>query len=389
MTINSFFVPTKIIFGRDILDRIKELITPYGRRVLIITGKKSMQRVGILDKIKKNLSGFRIIHFNKINFEPTVEDVDEARKISFKKVDLVIGLGGGSVLDCAKATAGLLNKKGKTIDYLLEKRKIEKEGLPFVAIPTTAGSGSEVTPNAVLIDNKRKIKMSLRSSYLFAKLAILDPVLTLSLPADLTAYSGMDALSQAIESYVSKGANPFTDALAIEAIRLIGRSIIQVYKDGTNLYLRENMLYGSLLSGIALFNARMGVVHGLAHPLGAIYKLPHGLICGLLLPYAMEFNLKAVAEKYKEVAIALGLKVEDFNPQEASLEAIKKIRYFLKEFKFPKSLKILGVEKKDFSKIIKDSLPSGSLKANPIEVTSKDLRRILECAWEGGSLWNM
>ncbi|MCM8757790.1 MAG: iron-containing alcohol dehydrogenase, partial [Candidatus Omnitrophica bacterium] len=301
MKMHSFFVPTKIVFGRDTLDKIKELISAFGRRVLIITGKKSMQENGILDKIKENLSGFKIIHFNKINFEPTVEDVDEARRLSFKKVDLVIGLGGGSVLDCAKATAGLLNKKGRTLDYLLEKRKIEKEGIPFVAIPTTAGSGAEVTPNAVLIDRKRKIKMSLRSFYLFAKLAILDPTLTLTLPPKLTAYSGMDALSQAIESYVSKGANHFTDALAIEAIKIIGRSIIGVYKNGEDLSLRENMLYGSLLSGIALFNARMGVVHGLAHPLGVIYKLPHGLICGLLLPYAMEFNLKAVAEKYKEV----------------------------------------------------------------------------------------
>ncbi|MCM8799926.1 MAG: iron-containing alcohol dehydrogenase [Candidatus Omnitrophica bacterium] len=386
---HSFFVPTKIVFGRDTLDKIKELISAFGRRVLIITGKKSMQENGILDKIKENLSGFKIIHFNKINFEPTVEDVDEARRLSFKKVDLVIGLGGGSVLDCAKATAGLLNKKGRTLDYLLEKRKIEKEGIPFVAIPTTAGSGAEVTPNAVLIDRKRKIKMSLRSFYLFAKLAILDPTLTLTLPPKLTAYSGMDALSQAIESYVSKGANHFTDALAIEAIKIIGRSIIGVYKNGEDLSLRENMLYGSLLSGIALFNARMGVVHGLAHPLGVIYKLPHGLICGLLLPYAMEFNLKAVAEKYKEVAIALNLNVKSFSPQQASLEAIKKIRYFLRELKFPQNLKSLGVKKKDFLKIIKDSLPSGSLKANPIRVCSKDLKRILECAWEGGSLWNM
>lgn len=382
---HTFILPTKIIFGSGSLRKIAEVVQPFGKRVLLVTGKKAMRQTGILEKIEKFFSEAKLVLFDKVPPEPSIDNVDEGRAMAKEvKPDVVIGLGGGSVIDCAKAVAGLANKVGKTKDYLLEKRQILSPGLPFIAIPTTSGTGAEVTPNAVLIDRGKLIKQSLRSPYLFSKVAILDPGLTLSLSSELTAYSGMDALCQAIESYVSIGANLITDIFAIKAIELIISSIIGVYKDGKNLILRENMLYGSLLSGIALFNARMGVVHGIAHPLGVIYGLPHGLICGLVLPYSMEFNLKTVAKKYKDVANALGLDVKDLDNETASVKAIEKIKLMLKQLNFPKSLKELGVRKKDFPKIIKDSLPSGSLKANPRKVCAKDINEILTRSWEGG-----
>jgi alcohol dehydrogenase class IV len=355
----------------------------FGRNILFVTGSSSMKKLGFLDKAITSLEkyGANVVLLDGITPEPTTEMVNRGAELAKEKnIEVVIGLGGGSVIDCAKAIAGVANKENLVEEYLKGKQ-LESPGLPFIAVPTTAGTGAEVTPNAVLIQKNLQKKESFRSPLLFAKVAIIDPRLTVQLPPKITAESGMDALCQAIETYVSVGANPVTDALVIDAIEMIGDSICKVYQDGENLDLREKMLYGSLLTGMALCNARMGAVHGIAHPLGAIYNLSHGLVCGMLLPYVMELNLDVAVEKYAHVASLLGETIKGMPIKEAAKKAIEKIRSILKILNFPERLRELGVKQEDFPRIIEDSMPSGSLKANPKKVSPEDVEWILKSAW--------
>jgi alcohol dehydrogenase class IV len=201
------------------------------------------------------------------------------------------------------------------------------------------------------------------------------------LPPKLTAYSGIDALSQSIESYVSLGANPLTDAICTQSMRLISGSIREAFKNGQNIQARGNMLHGALLSGMALANARMGAVHGIAHPLGAKYNLPHGLVCGVLLPYVMEFNMNYVSGKYAQVAALLGGLIRGMGKEQASKLAVDKVKQLLAEVAFPWRLRELGVKQEDFAQIAKDSMPSGSLKANPRLVAEEDVLNILKKAY--------
>lgn len=379
----SFSLPTKLVTGWGSLNSLGPEVSPLGKNALIVCGKNAMRKSGILDIVSEGLkkAGLSSLVFDKVEPEPSVDTVNKGATLAKKEsCDVVIGLGGGSALDAAKAIAGIANKKEKAETFMAGK-KMTSAGLPFVAIPTTSGSGAEVTPNAVLINKKENVKKSFRDEHLFAKLAIIDPELTVELPPELTAYSGMDALCQAIESFVSLGANPLTDSLCRSAIRLIGRSIFRAFRDGKNVQARTDMSYGALLAGIALFNARMGVVHGIAHPVGLRYGLPHGLVCGLLLPYAMEYNLDTIASKYADIAPLLGGKVEDSTEKKIGAKvAIYRVRHFLAELKFPKGLKELGVDEKGFAQIAQESMPSGSLKHNPKKVSEKDVIAILKKA---------
>lgn len=354
-----------------------------GKRVLLVSGRTAMRKLGILDKVVKMLNGAgkRCILFAQVEPEPCTETVNLGVNLAKKEgCEVVVGLGGGSVLDVAKAIAGIANKVGRVEEFQSGK-KLDSPGLPFIAIPTTAGSGAEVTPNAVLINRKEGVKKSFRDPSLSAKVAIIDPELTINLPPRITAYSGMDALCQAIETFVSLGSNPLTDSLCRGAIRLIGRSLIKAYKEGKDLSARIDMSYGSLLAGIALFNARMGVVHGIAHPLGARYGLAHGLLCGLLLPYAMEFNLDVAVDKYAELVLLLGGRpTVTKSTRQAAGVAISRIRDFLVNLNFPQGLGELGVKEKDFPAIARDSMPSGSLKANPKKVSQGNVIEILKKA---------
>lgn len=371
------------MLGRGSLERLPELCKQLGKSVLLVTGRKAMKEIGVLEKIVKMLREKNItcIIFDEVAPEPTIEFVDRGVEIATKNnIEVIVGLGGGSAIDCGKAIAGVAGKNRSVRDFLAGL-PLDSPGLPYIAIPTTAGTGAEVTPNAVLIDSDRKVKESFRSSHLFPKAAIIDPELTLTLSPKYTAYTGMDALCHAIESYVSLGANPLTDALAYRAAELIGESLVEVYKYGSKIELREKMLYGSLFAGIALFNARLGLVHGIAHPLGFLYKLFHGLLCGVLLPYAMSYNLEVVNNKYRSIAKALGENVDGLGAIEGGRLAIAKVQKIMHELDFPNKLSELGVKKEDFPKIIKDSMPSGSLRANPRKVTEKDVEDVLNQAF--------
>lgn len=362
--------------GPHTLDCLKDEIKSFGKQGAVVTGRGSMRKAGVLDKLNNifNVAGVGISVFEGIEPEPSWDSVESCVDFCKKEnCDFIVGLGGGSVVDAAKAVAGLSNKdnvldykNGKTLDY---------PGLPFIAIPTTSGTGAEVTPNAVLTNKKKRQKKSFRSSLLFSKLTVLDPVLTLSCLPAVTAYSGVDALCQAVEAFISQGANPLTDSLCMKAIQLISDNLLQAYNDGNDLKAREALAYGSLLAGLALANARLGVVHGIAHPLGARYGLAHGLVVGLLFPYCLEFNLdlEERKQKYEYLASVWGK------------SSISEITGFLKELldklDFPGSLQGLGVSEADFSLIAAESMPSGSLKANPKKVSEQDVVSILKKAY--------
>lgn len=384
MSLHRYHLPTEIISGNGSFVEVGRVVSLLGRKVLLICGGKSLRASGRLDRALELLgeAGLEVVLFEGVSDEPTLAQAEQGLLLArSERVEVVLGIGGGSVLDTAKAVAGLYFCQGTVAEYHKGSRQIEGAGLPWVAIPTTAGTGAEVTKNAVLTDPERKAKDSLRHDSWFARAAIADPELTLSLPPSVTAATGGDALCQAVESLVSIGAMPETDALASEAVRLIGRSLTRAYRQGDDLEARADMLYGSMMSGMALTNARLGAAHGLAHPLGNRYHIPHGVICGLLLPEVMACNLGYVGDKFARVARLLGCAVEGMGQKEASHLAVERVREILQEVGLALRLRDLGVPREDFPLIVKESLPSGSMKHNPRPLSPADLQALLDKVW--------
>jgi alcohol dehydrogenase class IV len=370
--IYEFRLPEKILFGSGSLKLIGREAERWGRKALLVTGRRAMRETGILGRAREYLkkSGIEICLYEGVETDPSLETVERGTHLAQEKgCRLVIGLGGGSALDAAKAIAGMVTQEGSIEEYH-EGRKICKSGLPFLALPTTAGTGTEVTQNSVLTNKRKRIKKSIRSPYLLPRLALVDPELTLFLPPAVTAASGLDALTHAVEAYVSLGAQPQTDALAIQAVKLIGANLTPAFHQGDNLKVKENVAMGSLLAGMSFANARLGAVHALVHPLGAKFGLSHGIACGLLLPYVMEFNLRVRKEKYAELGEALG------EGREAA-QAIDAVRRLLKEMGMPQRLREVGIGKEDIPELVEDTRDSGSLKVNPRPANAGDLKNIL------------
>jgi alcohol dehydrogenase class IV len=379
----EFNLPTKIIFGWESLRKLPQIMAQYGDKVLLVTGHNSAKKSGVLTSVQSTLEErkIEIILFSQVEPEPSCDTVNSGVRLAKeKKCDVVIGLGGGSALDVAKAIAAISKTEGLIEEFQAGTRILEKPGLPFIAIPTTAGTGSEVTPNSVLINTQKKIKQSFHDPLMFAKVALVDPELTMAMPPQLTAYSGIDALCQAIESFVSKDANPLTDSIAIHAIKLIKDNLLKAYTDGQDKDARIAMSYAALFSGITLTNARMGAVHGIVHPLGVRYHISHGLLCGLLLPAVMKFNLDIAGSKYAEIAAIFGENITGLNNIEAGKKAIPRIKQLLAKLQFPQNLKIVGVMEKTFLQVAKESMNSASLRANPKRVTEQNVVEILRAA---------
>jgi alcohol dehydrogenase class IV len=393
----TFHLPTRVVTGLGCSQTLGQEARRLGARALLVCSRGTAERSGFLDPLLSSLAGADVpVHlFAQVQGEPTLQLVERGIvQVHEQGCDLVIGIGGGSAMDAAKAIAGLAPLlaragAGSVADYH-QGRAPEGPGLPLITVPTTAGSGAEVTKNAVLSDPSRQFKASIRTEEWFARLTLVDPELTRTLPPSATAASGSDALCQAIESYVSIGASPATDGLAGEAIRRIGRSLVQAYRHGDDLEARADMLYGSLLAGMALANARLGGVHGLAHPLGIRFNIPHGTICGLLLPYVMAHNLPWAEAKYAQITRWLDEAAGRPSPATAqwtaeeirqmAAQAPDRVRDLLVQIDLPLRLRPFGVSEADFLVIIEESLPSGSLKHNPRPLNAEDLQAILTAA---------
>lgn len=364
----TFQTAGTIHFGVDSLGLLKQEAGRLGRKALIVASRSALAERTMLEAVARlcREGGTETVVFDAPPAgEPDLDSVDRARRVrAASGCDLLIALGGGSTIDLAKAAAGLANEPAPVREYF-EGRAVTAAGVPWIALPGTAGSGAEVTKNAVLTDPATNIKQSIRADSFFAAVVIVDPRLTLSCPPRVTADSGADALAQAIESYTSLGANPLTDALAFEAARLILGSLPAAHRDGANLPARSDMALGSLLAGIALANARLGTIHGLAHPIGARWRIPHGRICATLLASVMRFNEPVVAEKYARLSALVGRPI---------IEHVERLR---DELDIPADLKACRMTPDEIEWVIRESLPSGSLKMNPRLTTADDLRAIL------------
>lgn len=377
----DFLVTPRIIFGPGSSGRLGAEAGSFGKKLLLCMGKKSLQSGGMIERVVGPLkaAGLEIVYFGGVAPEPTLSVVAEGLEIARRyEVELVVGVGGGSVLDVAKAIAGLYFQEGRVEDYFVGEREPGERVLPWIAVPTTAGSGAEVTRNAVLSDPASGRKQSIRNDSWTARVAVVDPVLTMTMPRRLTAQTGMDALTHALEAYTSRWATPLTDCLALEAAVLICRNLYSAYRKGSDREARQQVMLGSLMAGMALNNARAGAVHALAHPVGIRYGIPHGMVCGILLPFVMEFNLTHAAEKYARLARELGIVSGDGGAEEAAERLLHFVRALKQRLELPARLGEVGLEESDIPELVEAALESGSLAANIRKAGFADLEEILK-----------
>jgi len=384
----EFYTAARIIFGAGKFKEIGKLAREHGKQALVIIGGGSLQKAGVVQRLVDLLGEHGIVcNFYQVTGEPQVETVDEGVSAAKKsQTEMVISLGGGSVIDTGKAISGLVTNGGSVMDYLEgvgKGKRIARPALPFIAIPTTAGTGSEVTKNAVICSRTQKFKKSIRSPHLIPKIALVDPLLTHTMPPAVTASSGLDALTQLIEAYVSKGANPITDALAQKGITLAASSLYRAYCNGNDAEARQNMALASLLSGIVLANAGLGAVHGIAAALGGLFPIPHGIACAVLLPHVVEMNFKAlltknpvdsIVKKYRQLCKLLLDK--EINPKDGVSPAVEFLHGLCEKMAIP-SLTSFGINKDDIPSIVAHSRGS-SMRFNPVELSDEELITILE-----------
>lgn len=377
----QFFSPTILITGCGRVSSIGELAASYGNNALVAAGPASLKN-NVLAKVLEPLvrAGLTANHHIKPSGEPTIDDVNDiVLSLKRHKCNLIISLGGGSVIDAAKAAAGVATNGSDLRDYLEgvgSGKVIARPALPHIAIPTTAGTGAEVTRNAVISSKEGQFKKSIRSPYLCPLAAILDAELTAALPKDQTAYSGLDAITQLIEAYVSCKANPLTDALALFGLELAFSAIREVYQNGSNLEAREKMLLAATISGICLANAGLGLAHGFASGLGALYDVPHGKTCAMLLPHALRINRVAALPKITRIGQFFAGERHSNEEQLAEL-AIASITQLTMELGIPLDLKELQIKEADIPLIVKKSM-GNSMSGNPLTMDEDKAASILQ-----------
>jgi alcohol dehydrogenase class IV len=378
----------RILFGRGEFRRAGELAVAIGHRAMILYNGS-----GQVEQLVEMLTGAGVSSIvRRQRGEPIVADVDgatdEARRAA---CDVVIGLGGGSAIDAAKAVAGLLGNGGSAVDYIElvgKGQKITRPAVPWIAIPTTAGTGAEATRNAVIGFPEKQFKASIRSELLLPRIALVDPELGVAVPPDVTARSGMDALCQLIESYTSIGANPVTDSLALAGIPLASRSLHQAYSDGSDLNAREDMALAALLSGMTLTSAGLGAVHGFAAPIGANFPAPHGAVCAALLPHSIRENILALRECAGDGMRALSryatigrLLIADAGlaDREAADVCVRFTERLGQELHIP-LLQEFGMKTSDVPRMVSLAKKASSMRYNPIVLSDETLGTVLTAA---------
>jgi alcohol dehydrogenase class IV len=377
----EFATATRIIFGAGKARELGAIAREFGSRAFVVTGRNA-------DRVRPVLEGLETAGVSPVNFlcpgEPTTGlVVTGARLARSENCPLIIGIGGGSSIDAAKAIAALLANEGELFDYLEVIGRggaLTRPSVPFIAVPTTAGAGAEVTRNAVLASPEHRVKASLRSPLMLARIALVDPELTYGLPPALTATTGLDALTQLIEPYVSCRANPLTDSICVEGIRRAAGSLRRAFENGSDKSAREDMAIASLFGGLALANAGLGAVHGFAAPIGGMFSAPHGAVCASLLPHVMEANLIALRERgphrdavrrYTEVARLL-----TGSERANAADGVTWVEHLRTHLGIP-PLRRYGVTANDLPSIVERALQASSMKANPIALTPDELRQVL------------
>jgi alcohol dehydrogenase class IV len=378
----EFATANKIIFGAGKLNGLAEHIEGRVKRLLLARGRSS----DAIPRVRQLLSTQKIqVTEFEVHGEPTVEVVREGVKAA-RECEMVIGLGGGSALDAGKAIAALATNLGDVLDYLEvigKGQALTNAPLAYIAIPTTAGTGTEVTRNAVIESPEHGVKVSLRSPLMLPRIALVDPELTYNLPSALTASTGLDALTQLIEPFVSVKANPITDTICREGMRHAARSLRRAYRNGADKEAREGMSLASLFGGLALANAALGAVHGSAGPLGGMLHASHGALCARLLPLVMEANIKALQARQQEhIALTRYVEIAQILTEDKKATAqdgVKWVSDLVSELKIP-SLSSHGMTESQIPEAVEKTLKASSYKGNPIALNENELTSILERA---------
>lgn len=385
----DFFAPNQIVFGWGRRIELAGLAAGLGQRVFLVSGSRTLERTGVIAEATGNLEsrGLKVHTFSATSHEPEVADVDQlvAEFVNLQPTDqdVVVAIGGGSTIDLAKAAGALAqNRHGQSVADFLEGvgcgRQITEPPLNLIAVPTTSGTGTEVTKNAVISSYKPAFKKSLRSDWMIPRVVLLDPELTVSLPRQTTAYTGMDAITQLIESYISRRAAPIPQALSLAGLKLAMPAISIVVKDGSSREGREAMSHAALLSGLALANSGLGLAHGVAAALGVHCRVPHGLACAVMLPTALRVNQQ---EREKELATLERLFVDHAGDDADDAAAfVGRIERLCREIQIPERLREIGVDLNQISLLVTGSR-GNSMSGNPRDVADTELSELLRRLW--------
>lgn len=381
MNISTFSMANKLITGTDSLNQLPEEVLRLGIKKPLIVTDKILIQAGVVKQVQ-DLLPMEAGVFSDVNPEPEIEIVEHClQTIKEGNHDGLIAVGGGSAIDIAKSSSVMATNKGKIEEYF-GINLVEAPGLPLIAIPTTAGTGSEVTNISILSDTKEQVKKGIVSPFLLPDVAIVSPIMTITCPPSVTAASGVDALVHAVEAYISKFASPITDALAIGAMKLISTHLPKAYSNPDNIESREAMITASLMAGLAFGNAGVGAVHALAYPLGGRFHIAHGVSNSLLLPYVMKWNKIACLERFRDIAEALGEKVDHLNDDQAADAAIEAMIRICRYVEIPQSLREFNIPESAISEMAEEALKQTRLlRNNPRKLSKKDIEQIYRAAY--------
>jgi alcohol dehydrogenase class IV len=382
----TFIIPPILITGSESSQNVGEESKKLGGKKGLIVTDEVLSKLGVLEGVKKALTENKIQFavYDKISTEPTVDYVREGLDVYKENgCDFLLAVGGGSAIDTAKAISVMVTNPGSIEDYK-GLNKIPEKGAPLIAIPTTGGTGSEVTVYTIITDTKTNVKMLIGSPFIMPQVAIVDPLLTLSCPRSLTAAVGIDALTHAIEAYVSVRAQPMSDIFCLSAIELISGNLRQAWANGNNIEAREKTMLGALQAGIAFSNSSVALVHGMSRPIGAYFHVAHGASNAALLGVVTEFSLIGNPVRYAHIAKAMGGNITGLTDLEAAQLAAKSIKTLIKDIKIP-SLKKLGVDKEKLNqlapKMAEDAIASGSPGNNPRQPTKEEIVELYKIAY--------
>lgn len=384
----DFMMMTKIRFGVGITADVGEILKDMGYRKVFVGIGSFLSTTPILEKIKESLEKADMPYevYSEMKPEPTIEQIEGAASVLRKSTaDVFLAVGGGSSLDTAKAMCMLQTNEGGVKDYLFGgSRTVQNPIMPLICVSTTGGAGSEMTGAAVISDVENNIKLSINHELLIPKLAIIDPELHVRMPPFLTATTGMDALTHAIEAYTSLNSEPISDALAIHAIKLISENLRNATANGKNLEARSNMAIAAAIAGAAFGNGGLGVVHGIAQSMGGITNISHGAANALILPYAMKRNFVGNLEKFKDIAVAMGENIQGLSLREAAIISVNSVRQLAEDLMIPLKLSDyrINITRDMFPKIIERTMAYRLMAINPCKLYASDIEEILNEAYE-------
>ena len=379
----TFSIPPTIITGAGASEKAGEQAKRLGATNALIVTDPGIAKIGYADQIAKNLhnAGIATSTFSDVTPDPTLQNVtDGLKQYRAENCDVIISIGGGSAIDCGKGIAMKLTNDGEFANYM-GVDKIPNPGAPLIAIPTTAGTGSEVTKVTVITDTDRNVKMMLSSACLLPSVALVDPLLSLTTPPHLTAAVGVDALTHAIEAYISKRAQPLTDVLALKAIELISGSLRQAWADGENIPARTDMMLGASIAGMAFSNSSVALVHGMSRPIGAYFHIHHGLSNAVLLLDVMEFSVVGAPKRFADIAQAMGESVDGLSPMKQADAAISAVERLVTDIQMPR-LGEIGIDREKFEQVIDqmalDAIASGSPANNPRQTSAEEIAALYQ-----------